>query len=122
MTGTHARWDNQNVIARSDSPVGPSITHERRSFIEWKIIRRSRVQVFRKFAHDRNVIRHVIVRDLFALPDSERSADWLSKLQYKLARMNISGGKPMTRWNCTSDLDQRLVRQEQLETGRRLVS
>ena len=38
-----------------------------------------------KIAHDRHVVSHVVVRDLFAAADAERGSDWLAKLKYKLA-------------------------------------
>jgi hypothetical protein len=77
------------------------------------------VQVFRKLAHDRNIIRHVVVRDLFAAPDSKRCSDWLTKLKYKLASGNITRRKTMTRRNLAEDLNHRFIWQQQLETGRR---
>jgi hypothetical protein len=74
------------------------------------------VQVFRKLAHDRNVVSHVVVRDLFALPDSKRSSDWLTKLKHEVARGNVTRRKTMTRRNLAEDLNHRFIWQQQLES------
>ena len=77
------------------------------------------MQIFRKLADDRNIVSHVIVRDLFALPDAERSSDRLSKLQYELACGNVLRRETMTRWDLAADLDQRLVWKHELQSGPR---
>ena len=77
------------------------------------------MQVFRQFANDRHLVRHVVVRDLFASTDAERRSDRLSKLQHKLARANVARGKTMTRRNRVANFEHRLVRQQQFQTRRR---
>src|SRR5688572_13851913 len=99
MTRTHTRRHDQHEVARANSSVRPSIAHERRTLVQRKIVGRSSVQILRKFANDRHFARHVVVRDLLALTNSQRRSDGLSKLQDKLARGNVSYGEAMTRRN-----------------------
>src|ERR1043165_1753147 len=112
VTGAHTRRHDQDVVACCDASVRTSITHERPAFVDWKIIGRSSVQVFRQFAHDGNVVSHVVMGDLFALLDSERCSDWLTKLKYKLARTDITRRKAMTRRNLAADLNHRFIWQQ----------
>src|SRR6185369_10134061 len=119
VTGAHARRHDQHVVACSDAAVRSPVTHKRCALADREIVGRSSVQIFRKLAHDRNIVSHVVVRNLFALPDSERGSDWLTKLKHKLARGNVPRRKTMTRRDLAEDLNHRLIWQQQLETSRR---
>src|SRR5437763_11034458 len=55
------------------------------------------MQVLRQIANDRDVVRHVVVRDPIAAFDSKRSSDWLAVLQDEFARGNRARCKAMTR-------------------------
>src|SRR6185369_4405508 len=105
MTGAHACRHDEYVVARSDSSIRTPVAHKRAALIERKIIRQRGMQIFRKLAHDRNIVGHVVVRDLFALTDAERGSDRLSKLQHKLASRNVSRSEAMARGDLTAHFD-----------------
>src|SRR6185503_18443870 len=99
MTRAHARRHDEHVIASSNATVWTSIAHERGALVQRKIIWRRSVEVCGKFAKNRHVVRHVVVRDLFSFADTQRGSYRLSKLEHKFARSNVADGKPMTRRN-----------------------
>jgi len=121
VTRAHTRRHDQNVVACADAPVGTSVTAESGALVDREVIRWCGVQILRKLANDRNIVRHIVVRDLIAALDAERGPDRLAKLSDELSPRDISRGEAMSGRRHATHFHERAVRQLDLETGKRLL-
>src|SRR5205085_56464 len=102
-------------------PVPPSETFEGRALRDGDVVGRGRREVFGQFAHDRHVVRHVLVRDAVALAYAERSADGLSVLKHELARHDVARGEAVAGRHRGINSDDSARRQRDFEAGRGLL-
>lgn len=119
MTGTHASGYDQDIVSRAHATVSTTMAHESFSLCFGNVVGRWRIKIRRQISHERHVVRHVCVSDLLSGVNAERGPDWLTKLSYKLARRDVSGGEAMTGRHCAMKLNDTLVGQDHLEIGER---
>src|SRR5215813_6319322 len=104
MTRAHARGHDQDKVAGANSTVFSLEAHKGCALAFGNVIRRWCMQRLRQIAHDRHIVGHIVMGDLFTGSNPERSADWLTKLKHKGSFRNIARGEAMARLNCTAQL------------------
>src|SRR5712692_8666628 len=114
MTGAHAGWHNQDVVAGSDSAFRAAKTHESCAFTRRHIVRRRHAGVFAQMPHDGNIVRHVIDGDLLTFSNAARRSDRLTKLPYEFTGRNITRAETVARGHRVTHFDHAPIRQQHL--------
>ena len=95
MAGAHAGRHDQHIVSCTHAPIGPAKSEKGCALIFGDVNGRRYVEILRQIANDRNIVRHVIVRNHLAFTNAERGSNRLAKLQNELAARNRSGGEAM---------------------------
>src|SRR4030095_8261361 len=121
MAGAHAGRHDQDEVARSHAAIRPAKSHERGALVLGSVDRRRRMKLFLEVAHHRNIIRHVVVRNVFAFPDTQGSANRLPVLSDEFTGGNVAGRETMSGWNRGSEPDRGRIRQGHFQIRKGLL-